>query len=102
MFYTTLRKHFPPLALSGHAIFSDSGFITSSDPKTNVTLMNNINSGLPHTINISEIQKMAIVESEHFSSYYDVRNHIIGSGNGINISFNIVSSALGWIRSKGV
>lgn len=74
----------------------------TSDPKTNTVLMNNIKSGLPYMINDSKIQKVAIVESKHFSSHYDVRNHIIGSGNGINISFNIVSSALGWIRSKGV
>lgn len=72
----------------------------TSDPKTNAILMDKINSSLPYMINVSEIQRIAVVESKHFSSHYDVRNHITGSGNGINISFNVVSPALGWIRSK--
>lgn len=72
----------------------------TANPKMSAALTNNINMGLPYTLTASEVQKIAVVESKQFSSHYDVRDQIIGSGNGINISFNVVSSALGWVRSK--
>lgn len=72
----------------------------TANPKMEAALTNNINAGMPYTLTASEMQKIAIVESKQFSSHYDMRIQIVGSGNGINMSFNVASSALGWVRSK--
>jgi len=72
----------------------------TANPKMSVALTNSISTGLPYTLTTSELQKIAVVESRQFSSHYDVRDQIFVSGNGINMSFNVVSSVLGWIRSE--
>ncbi len=71
----------------------------TANPKMSAALANNINTGMPYTLTASEVQKIAVVESKRFSSHYDVRNQILGSGSGVNMSFNVISSALGWVRS---
>ena len=71
----------------------------NSDPLKNADLMKKMSSPMPYTVVSSNVQEIALVESARFSSHYDVRNQIMGNGNGISLSFNVVSSPLGWIRS---
>jgi len=72
-----------------------------SDPIRKSNLYECIGTGRPYDFSFSEMQNIALVESVCFSSHFDVQNNIMASGNGINISFNVVSSALGWVRSPG-
>ena len=74
----------------------------TSNPAQKADLLKKMNAGFPFTVSSSEVQKVAVVESKQLSSHFDVKNNIMGAGNGINISFNVLSSTLGWVRSKEV